>query len=122
MDDIVGLIGRDTVLADVVAEIKKGKHVILIGSVGIGKSAVLRAALEKVADSIELLIKLRDHQAKGQFVEMTQQMLALDLITADELSLPAKFHGLPGHEVDWKEVKSQVNRMSMRDLTLYAST
>jgi energy-coupling factor transporter ATP-binding protein EcfA2 len=117
MDDIVGLIGRDALVADTVAEIKKGKHVILIGSVGIGKSAVLRAALDQVQSTIALLILLRDHQAKGQFVEMARQMLDLDLITAQELDLPAKFHGLPGAQVDWKEVKSQVNRMSMRDLT-----
>ncbi len=117
MDAIVGLIGRDHLVADLVAEIKKGKHVILIGSVGIGKSAVLRAALDQAQSNIALLIKLRDHQAKGQFVEMARQMLDLDLITAQELDLPAKFHGLPGTQVDWKEVKSQVNRMSMRDLT-----
>lgn len=117
MDNIVGLIGRDELVSDLVAEIKKGKHVILIGPVGIGKSAVLRAALDKLSGNLNWLIKLYDHQAKGQFVEMARQMLALDLITAKELELPAKFHGLPGSQVDWKEVKSQVNRMSMRDLT-----
>ncbi|MDD5581480.1 MAG: ATP-binding protein [Methylobacter sp.] len=117
MDDIVGLMGRDELVTDLVAEIKKGKHVILIGPVGIGKSAVLRAALDKLSGNLDWLIKLHDHQAKGQFVEMARQMLALDLITAKELELPAKFHGLPGSQVDWKEVKSQVNRMSMRDLT-----
>jgi hypothetical protein len=100
-----------------VAEIKKSKHVILTGPVGIGKSAVLRAALEKVSGQVELLIKLHDHQAKGQFVEMARQMLALALISAKELELPVKFHELPATQIDWREVKSQVNRMSMRDLT-----
>lgn len=47
MDEIVGLIGREALVADLVAEIRKGKHVILSGPVGIGKSAVLKAALEK---------------------------------------------------------------------------
>jgi hypothetical protein len=78
---------------------------------------VLRAALDQVQSNIALLIKLQDHQAKGQFVEMARQMLELDLVTAQELELPAKFHGLPGAQVNWQEVKSQVNRMSMRDLT-----
>lgn len=64
-----------------------------------------------------MLIRLYDHQAKGQFVEMARQMLALGLLTAQELDLPAKFHGLPGPQIDWKDVKSQVCRMSMRDLT-----
>lgn len=117
MDDIVGLLGRDELVADVVAEIRKGKHVILTGPVGIGKSAVLRAALDRVGDKIKLLIKLYDHQAKGQFVEMARQMLFLGLISAEELELPAKFHGVPGPQIDWREVKSQVNRTSMRDLT-----
>jgi hypothetical protein len=117
MDDIVGLVGRDELVLDIMAEIRKGKHVILTGPVGIGKSAVLKAALERAGDRIELLIKLHDHQAKGQFVEMARQMLALGLISAKELELPAKFHELPAAGIDWREVKSQVNRMSMRDLT-----
>ena len=117
MDNIVGLIGREELVSDLVAEIKKSKHVILTGPVGIGKSAVLRAALEKVSGQVELLIKLHDHQAKGQFVEMARQMLALALISPKELELPVKFHELPATQIDWREVKSQVNRMSMRDLT-----
>lgn len=117
MDDIVGLIGREELVDDLVAEIRKGKHVILAGPVGIGKSAVLRAALDKTADRIELLIKLHDHQAKGQFVEMARQMLALSLISAMELDLPAEFHDTPAAQIDWKAVKNRVNRMSMRDLT-----
>jgi len=117
MDDIVGLIGRDELVADLVAEIRKGKHVILSGPVGIGKSAVLKAALAQVQGKIDLLIRLHDHQAKGQFVEIARQMLALGLIGAQELELPAEFHGLPGPQIDWKAVKNRVNRMSMRDLT-----
>ena len=119
MDEIVGLLGRDDLVAELVTEIRKGKHVILTGPVGIGKSAVLKAALVKVAAHAAggLLITLHDHQAKGQFVEMARQMLALGLISAKELELPTKFHDLPGPQIDWREVKSQVNRMSMRDLT-----
>lgn len=117
MDEIVGLIGRDEVVAELVAEIKKGKHVILTGAVGIGKSAILRAALAKIEDKTDLLIKLHDHQAKGQFVDIVRQMLALGLISAEELDLPAKFHGIPGPQIEWREVKSQINRTSMRDLT-----
>ncbi|MDD2760168.1 MAG: ATP-binding protein [Methylomonas sp.] len=117
MDKIVGLIGRDETVAELIAEIRKGKHVILTGPVGIGKSAILRSALDKAADKIDLLIILHDHQAKGQFVEIARQMLALGLIGAKELDLPAKFHDTPGPEIEWREVKSQVNRASMRDLT-----
>jgi MoxR-like ATPase len=41
MDEIVGLIGREAMVNDLVAEIRKGKHVILSGPGGIGKSAAL---------------------------------------------------------------------------------
>ena len=116
MDDIVGLIGRDEVVADLVAEICKGKHVILTGPVGIGKSAVLRAALEQVSGKVDLIIKLYDHQAKGQFVEMARQMLALGLVSAQELDLPAQFHDVAPAQIEWKEIRNRVNRMSMRDL------
>jgi energy-coupling factor transporter ATP-binding protein EcfA2 len=117
MDNLIGLVGREALVGDLVAEIKKGKHVILSGPVGIGKSAVLKAALASVVDQVELLIKLYDHQAKGQFVDMVRQMLALGLLTAQELDLPVKFHALAPAQIDWKGVKSQVSRMSMRDLT-----
>lgn len=117
MDEIVGLMGREALVTDLVAEIRKGKHVILTGPVGIGKSAVLKAALEKAADRIELLIRLHDHQAKGQFVDMARQMLAVGLLTANELDLPAEFHGMPPAQIDWKAIRNRVNRMSMRDLT-----
>lgn len=117
MDNIVGLLGREEVVDNLVAEIKKGKHVILTGPVGIGKSAVLWAALECVGKQIDWLIMLRDHQAKGQFVDMARQMLALGLISAEELDLPVKFHGVLSSKIDWREVKSQINRASMRDLT-----
>jgi len=117
MDKIIGLIGRDEVVADLVAEIRKGKHVILTGSVGIGKSAVLREALEQVSNRVGLIIRLHDHQAKGQFVEMARQMLELGLITAKELDLPAQFHDISPADIEWKDIRNKVNRMSMRDLT-----
>jgi len=42
------LVGRDDLVAEVVREIRKGKHVLIAGPVGIGKSAVLEAALKLV--------------------------------------------------------------------------
>lgn len=42
------LVGRDDLVAEVVREIKKGKHVLIAGPVGIGKSAVLEAALKRI--------------------------------------------------------------------------
>jgi MoxR-like ATPase len=56
MDDIVGLMGRDEQVADLVAEIRKGKHVILTGPVGIVKSAVLREALKRAPINLLQLV------------------------------------------------------------------
>lgn len=48
MSNVNGLVGRDDLVSEVVREIKKGKHLVLTGPVGIGKSAVLEAALKVV--------------------------------------------------------------------------
>ncbi|MEA3274532.1 MAG: ATP-binding protein [Pseudomonadota bacterium] len=48
MSGISVLIGRDDLVAEVVREIRKGKHVVLTGPVGIGKSALLEAALKVI--------------------------------------------------------------------------
>jgi energy-coupling factor transporter ATP-binding protein EcfA2 len=42
------LFGRDDLIDQVVREIKKGKHLVLTGPIGLGKSAVLVAALKTV--------------------------------------------------------------------------
>jgi len=117
MDSIVGLVGRDEVVADLVAEIRKGKHVILTGGIGMGKSTVLKTALEQVANKIPLIIKLHDHQAKGQFVEMVRQMLKLGLLTAERLNLPVEYHDIPPAQIEWSDIRNRVSRMGMRDLT-----
>jgi len=117
MDRIVGLIGRDEVVEELMAEIRKGKNVILTGGIGMGKSVVLKTALEQLGDKVPLVIKLHDHQAKGQFVEMARQMLMLGLLTAKDLDLPAQFQDIPAAQIEWSDIRNRVNRMSMRDLT-----
>jgi len=117
MDRIVGLIGRDEVVEELIAEIRKGKNVILTGGIGMGKSVVLKTALEQLGDKVELVIKLHDHQAKGQFVEMARQMLMQGLVTAEQLELPAKFQDIPAEQIEWSDIRNRVNRMNMRDLT-----
>jgi hypothetical protein len=96
--------------------IKKGKHVLLTGPVGIGKSAVLAAALETVPAG-RIVIRLYDHQAKGQFVEMARQMLHQGLLDAKSLDLPEKFQAMAPAAIPWEDIKRQVNRLSIRDLT-----
>ena len=48
MRDITGLIGRDALVEKAAQEVRKGRHVILTGPIGVGKSAVLAAVLERL--------------------------------------------------------------------------
>ena len=48
MRDITGLIGREPLVEKAAQEARKGRHVLLIGKVGVGKSAVLEAVLERL--------------------------------------------------------------------------
>ena len=49
MKDITGLIGREDLIDKALREIKKGRHLILTGPVGVGKSALLATLLERLA-------------------------------------------------------------------------
>lgn len=46
MDAPTGILGRAALIEDARIELKKGKHLLLAGPVGIGKSAVLTQALD----------------------------------------------------------------------------
>ena len=48
MSELSALVGRDDLVSEVDREIRRGKHVALTGPVGIGKSAVLQAALKRI--------------------------------------------------------------------------
>jgi len=48
MQAITGLIGREALVEKAVQEVRKGRHILLTGSVGVGKSAVLEAVLERL--------------------------------------------------------------------------
>jgi energy-coupling factor transporter ATP-binding protein EcfA2 len=45
---ITGLIGREALVEKIVQEVRKGRHVILTGAVGVGKSAILEAVIEQL--------------------------------------------------------------------------
>ncbi|BBM60825.1 ATPase (plasmid) [Nitrosococcus oceani] len=124
--------GREALVSSIVKELRKGKHVLLSGPVGVGKSAVLEAALGKLqgreaTPSPErqssrpcralTVVHLHDHQAKGQFVEMARQLLAAGIIKPSALELARRYDELPPAEIEWAKVKRTVNRLSIRDLT-----
>ncbi len=47
MREISGLIGRDELVSKICTDVRKGRHIILTGPIGIGKSSVLDAVLNK---------------------------------------------------------------------------
>ena len=50
MRDITGLIGRDALVEKAAQEVCKGRHVILTGKVGVGKSSVLE--VERIPEQL----------------------------------------------------------------------
>ena len=58
MKDFTGLIGRDALIKQAVAEARKGKHVLLSGPTGVGKSAVLEATVRRIERRDEALRQL----------------------------------------------------------------
>jgi hypothetical protein len=144
MKRITGLIGRDELVADVVREIRKGKHVLLTGPVGIGKSRVLEAAIKRIERRQDELLQagleltlpgtqstavwtekrkkrlltvayLRDHQAKGQFVALSRRLLETGIVKSSALGLPKQMDSEP--KIDWHDCKRTVSRLGIRDLT-----
>jgi energy-coupling factor transporter ATP-binding protein EcfA2 len=144
MKDITGLVGRDDLVHEVVSEIKKGKNVVLTGPVGIGKSAVLEAALKVVeprssewrqfdqiaqdaggqleasaeAPKIDsVLVYLSDHQAKGQFVQMARRLIETGILKPSSIDLAKRYDQMNPRDIQWPEIRRHVNRLSIRDLT-----
>ena len=48
MREITGLLGREDLVEKAAGEVRKGRHVLLTGRVGVGKSSVLEAVLERL--------------------------------------------------------------------------
>ena len=116
MEEVTGIIGREALIEEARKELKKGKHLLVAGPIGIGKSAVLAKALDAQPER-RMIFRLYDQQAKGQFVGLAQQMLAVDMLPPAALLLPDKLHDQPGSEIPWQSIRRHVNRLSLRDLT-----
>ena len=81
MKRITGLIGRDDLVEQITREARKGRHLILTGPVGMGKSAVLEAVIERLLlRQNRIVIQVGEHQAKGQFLEMARGLLESGLL------------------------------------------
>lgn len=142
MKDITGLIGRENLVEKAAQEVRKGRHVILTGKVGVGKSSVLDAILERLERRREerapvdmesddpppapnphrqrrtqTVIHIADHQPKAQFIGIARKLLAAGLLDPITLELPEQYQDLPPEQIPWAKIRRQVSRLSMRDLT-----
>ncbi len=123
----------------------QGKHVLLTGPVGIGKSAILDAVIRNIArrrsDQYQLdplieeaplpdfehgerrrtqgliLVYVAEHQAKGQFLTIAKRLLETGLIKPSALDFAKSLDQKPPQETEWVKVRHSVNRLSIRDLS-----
>ena len=114
---ITGLIGREDLVEQIAREARKGRHLILTGPVGIGKSAVLEAVIDRLLLRQNLsVIQVGEHQAKGQFLEMARGLLESGLLKPSALELDAGLDAVDPATLEWVKIKRQVTRLSIRDL------
>jgi energy-coupling factor transporter ATP-binding protein EcfA2 len=118
MKHVTGLIGRDELIERVAREARKGRHLLLVGPVGIGKSAVLEAAIDRLlVRQARVVLHLHDHQAKGQFLELARGLLEAGLLKPSALELDPRLDDLDPAALEWMKLRRSVNRLSLRDLT-----
>ena len=118
MKNITGLIGRDDLIERVAREARKGRHLLLTGRPGAGKSAVLEAVIDRLIARRDLIVlQVDEHQAKGQFLEIARGLLESGLLKPSALELDAGLDDLDPAAIEWAKIKRSVNRLSIRDLT-----
>ncbi len=118
MREITGLVGRDELVARVAEELEKGRHLILTGPIGSGKSGVLEAAIEKVQARRQLIvIHITDHRAKGRFVTIARRLLEEGIVKPPDPEPAERFDEVPPAGIERARIKRPVNRLSIRDLT-----
>lgn len=138
--------GRDALIQEVASEIKKGKHLVLTGAIGVGKSTVLREALKQIERRVSerrhfnpllapseassddqrqcrrrqqnrVLVYLTEHQAKAQFVQIAKRLLETGVLKPSALHLAKHYDAVPPAELEWAELQRTVNRLGIRDLS-----
>ncbi len=99
------LIGREPELQRLRENVAKGRHSLLVGQVGLGKSALLYALHRTLARSIHLK---HVHPLGGSLLALAEA-----LHQQRHLSLP----GLDAASLAWPDLSRKLARLSIRDLT-----
>ena len=123
MRHITGLIGREELIEKITREARKGRHLLLTGPPGIGKSTLLEAVIDRLIVRRDLIVlHVNEHQAKGQFLEIARGLLESGLLKPSALELDADLDALNPAAIEWAKIKRSVNRLSIRDLTAVTPT
>lgn len=118
MRHITGMIGREELIEKITREARKGRHLLLTGPAGVGKSTILEAVIDRLIVRQDLtLIHVNEHQAKGQFLEIARGLLESGLLKPSALELDADLDDRDPAAIEWAKIKRAVNRLSIRDLT-----
>jgi MoxR-like ATPase len=109
MREMTGLIGRDDLIEKITREARKGRHLLLTGPAGIGKSTILEAVIDRLIVRRDLIVlHVNEHQAKGQFLEIARDLLESGLLKPSALELDADLDDLdPGSVQDTCKKLSQ---------------
>ena len=95
MRHITGLIGREELIEKITREARKGRHLLLTGPAGIGKSTILEAVIDRLIVRRDLIVlHVNEHQAKGQFLEIARGLLESGLMKPSALELDADLDAL----------------------------
>ena len=134
------LVGRGVLLADVCRRVEAGRHVLLVGEAGVGKTRLLQeictiAAGTPFALTADEARRARRKQAtlagvtavyvpeagpQGRFVDTLCQAL-LDLGALALPDVPLDFREAACGEYDWKEVKKALPTVADREAALITS-
>ena len=118
MKAITGPIGREAPIEPIAREARKGRNLVLAGRPGVGQSAVLEAVLDwLLVRQNSIVLHVREHQAKGQFLELARGLLESGLLKPSQLELDAGLDALDPAALEWTQLRRSVNRLSIRDLT-----
>ena len=118
MRHVTGLIGREELIEKITREARKGRHLLLTGPVGVGKSTILEAVIDRLIVRRDLIVlHVNEHQAKGQFLEIARGLLESGLLKPSALELDSGLDDLDPAAIEWAKIKRSVNRLSIRDLT-----
>jgi energy-coupling factor transporter ATP-binding protein EcfA2 len=111
-NEIGTIVGRDKLLTEIFTEIKKGKHILLTGSIGVGKSTMLEALHDAaVSSNIKSIFIPQTSPMKPCLEDIVEELrLHGDLLLGDYESASFKA------DMPWPKLRRSVRRMIIKDL------